>query len=71
MITSQTDIHFSTHVKKESNRDYGSLNEKCLPKAQVFEHLLPSWWRYFGKDMEPLGGGALLEEVHLGGRGRP
>lgn len=28
------------------NRNYG-LHIKCPPQACVFEHLVPSWWRYF------------------------
>lgn len=27
---------------------YYSFNEKCLPQADVFEHLVPSWWYSLG-----------------------
>lgn len=30
------------------NRCY-DLNRKCPPQACAFGHLVPSWWRYFGK----------------------
>lgn len=32
------------------------------PKVHALEHLTPSWW-YSMKAMQPLGGGALLDQV--------
>lgn len=45
------------------------LNVKCLSQAQVFECLVPSWLALFVKVVDPLGNGALLEEVSHWGRG--
>lgn len=40
------------------------LNRKGPPKAHVSEQLVPTWWGLFGKAVDLLGGGVLLEEVH-------
>lgn len=42
----------------------GSLHEKYLPWAHIFEHLFPRWQCHLGEIMEPLGYGHLLVEVH-------
>lgn len=42
-----------------------TLFEKCPPPADVFEHWFSSWWHTVWT-VEPLGGGALLEEYVMG-----
>lgn len=37
--------------------------DKCPINAHVFKHLVPNYRILFGKDVEPLRGGALLKEV--------
>lgn len=43
---------------------YGGLDEKCLPRGNVFEYLVLSWLHCLGEIMGPLRGGALPENVH-------
>ena len=47
---------------------WDGLNEKSPSWAQVPGYPVSTWWHYglFGKVVEPLGGGALLEEVPQG-----
>lgn len=52
--------------KKENIRHCGSQNGKCPPKLRLSECTIPV---VVLKVIELLGGGASLEEVHLGGRG--
>lgn len=36
---------------------------KCSSRGHVFEYVVPSWWFYLGKIVEPFEGGASLKEV--------
>lgn len=47
-------------------QNHGHLSVKRQPQAQVFEHLVPSC-SLFGKVMESLQAGALLEQARVWG----
>jgi hypothetical protein len=41
----------------------GRVNMKYTSQAHVFEPLVPSWWCYFGRLVDTLGGVTYLEQV--------